>query len=325
MLGLIISSVILTTNPVTAIVFLLACITLLVGFLFAYFDNSTKTIDLSQIKELKYITKKENLERLKEYSVEKIKAVDLGKVAHFGRFLLLKPRQIQSNVTKKELLQVTKESFMSNFRLLTQKPYHFTIFWLMMVIAGFGFWDTFVATFQVDFLSKLITINHDNILVRSHILSGYILLGVLVIPVFVMQNLFAKLSKSIGVFTVITAGICLSGVSIFFFGSFSNIGLVMLFGFLNSFGFAATMPLAQATFLEVYNTAYAEKYNLAELDSHTSAAPLKMFLNLANVLGLVIGGMLVSGIGFNQFFLFFGVSLLVILGVSLAWKKKINV
>ena len=43
------------------------------------------------------------------------------------------------------------------------------------------------------------------------------------------------------------------------------------------------MPLAMATFSEKYNIEYAKKYNLKEIDSNSSAAPLKILINLANV------------------------------------------
>ncbi len=49
------------------------------------------------------------------------------------------------------------------------------------------------------------------------------------------------------------------------------------------------MPLAQATFLDTYNTHYSEKFALKEIDSNASAAPLKMLLNFANIVGLVLG------------------------------------
>jgi len=43
------------------------------------------------------------------------------------------------------------------------------------------------------------------------------------------------------------------------------------------------MPIAQATFSEKYNVEYAKKFNLKEIDSTVSAAPLKVILNSANV------------------------------------------
>jgi len=44
------------------------------------------------------------------------------------------------------------------------------------------------------------------------------------------------------------------------------------------------MPTSQAEFSSEYNNTYAEKKNLKTIDSNASRAPLKMLLNLANVL-----------------------------------------
>ena len=43
------------------------------------------------------------------------------------------------------------------------------------------------------------------------------------------------------------------------------------------------MPLAQSDFSDEYNQVYSDKNNLTEIDSNASSAPLKMVLNLANV------------------------------------------
>jgi hypothetical protein len=70
---------------------------------------------------------------------------------------------------------------------------------------------------------------------------------------------------------------------------FQTFELVLILGLLNSIGYAAAMPLSQADFSDEYNQVYAEKGKLSEIDSNASSAPLKMLLNLANVVGLVLG------------------------------------
>jgi hypothetical protein len=45
---------------------------------------------------------------------------------------------------------------------------------------------------------------------------------------------------------------------------------------------------------------------LTEIDSNASAAPLKMVLNLANVVGLILGGLLIAIVGFNGTFFVLG-------------------
>jgi len=44
------------------------------------------------------------------------------------------------------------------------------------------------------------------------------------------------------------------------------------------------MPISQASFSEMYNSDYAKKFNLHEIDTTVSAAPLKVILNIANVI-----------------------------------------
>lgn len=88
----------------------------------------------------------------------------------------------------------------------------------------------------------------------------------------------------------------------FLFGVFSGFVIILILGIGNSIGYAAAMPLAQGEFSDIYNQEYAKKANLTEIDSNASSAPLKMVLNLANVVGLVLGGTLVAIIGFNGTF-----------------------
>ena len=113
-------------------------------------------------------------------------------------------------------------------------------------------------------------------------------------PVFAFQIPFIMMSKKMGHYAIITFGTFLSAGAVLCF-LYPNPGLLFLvFGLINSTGYAAGMPLSQAVFSEMYNEHYAKKYNLVEIDSHTSAAPLKILINLANVLGLVIGGTILT-------------------------------
>ena len=53
---------------------------------------------------------------------------------------------------------------------------------------------------------------------------------------------------------------------------------------MNSIGYSICMSVSVATFLEAYNTIYARKKNLTEIDANASAAPLKILQNFANVI-----------------------------------------
>ncbi len=150
------------------------------------------------------------------------------------------------------------------------------------------------------------------------------MLGVLAIPAFVTQEFFISLAKKIGTFWVATFGLLVSGISIILFAFVGGIPFVILFGVLNSLGYAAGMGLAQGGFLELYNSEYAKKQNLTEIDSNASASPMKMIQNAANVLGLTLGGLLLAIFGFTGFFVFFGIALISLAAVSLVKKSMLT-
>lgn len=52
------------------------------------------------------------------------------------------------------------------------------------------------------------------------------------------------------------------------------------------------MSTGQNQFLNIYNRIYAEHQSLTEIDANASSGPMKVIQNLANVIGLVFGGLL---------------------------------
>jgi MFS family permease len=322
--GLLVAGVIIPLSPIAAIVSLIFVIVILIVFLARFFDNPTETVRLSDISRLKLVMEKENIEKMREFSVEKIRKIDLAEFAKKEKFVFLKPIEVREQVSFKELVETTKIEFRSAYDILFAPPVSYTLMWVFVITLLFGFWDTFVATFQIDFLQKLLEVNSGNEIVRTKLVSAYLLLGLLVIPVFLMQSFFIGLSKRIGVYAVVLSGLFLSSFSVMLFGYSTDLSLVMLFGFLNSFGYAAAMPLAQALFLDTYNALHAEKHDLREIDSNASAAPLKMLLNFANIVGLLVGGALVSLLGFDQFFFVFGFLLFALAAASIAMRSEIK-
>lgn len=88
------------------------------------------------------------------------------------------------------------------------------------------------------------------------------------------------------------------------------------------------MGIAQGMFLDVYNGFYAKKFDLKEIDSNASASPMKIIQNLANVIGLCLGGLLLAifgmlGLGFAGFFAVFGAALLAGAFMSIKYRKLI--
>lgn len=52
------------------------------------------------------------------------------------------------------------------------------------------------------------------------------------------------------------------------------------------------MSTGQNQFLDTYNQLYAKEQNLTEINANASSGPMKVVQNLANVIGLVFGGIL---------------------------------
>ena len=202
----------------------------------------------------------------------------------------------------------------------------------------FGAWDTFAASFLLDYLAGFAPSFH------------YILLACIAIPAYLAQGIFIKLSGKIGVFATISIGLSLGIFSMIGFvfvipdpetlGATAKsasdiitdipsalpwqaIAMLLLFGVVNSLGYAASMSLAQEGFLTSYNTTYAEKLKLSEIDANASSAPMKIVQNLANVFGLILGGVLLALLGYKMFFALFGILLVTALVITIKWRKNL--
>lgn len=293
-------------------------------FIVVYFDNSKLTINVNfaDISKLKVISAKDTLESVKQYTVTQIKKTDFANMAAGMKFIFLKPLQIRGTVDVKEIIETTKKDIWSFVDILIHPPLSHKLLIMSAVVVFFGFWDTFVVTFLVDFLDKIINSNRDNLLLQTKLFTGYVFIAILAIPAFGAQIPFINLSKKIGTFFVIFFGVILSGISMFLFGLFEGFVPILILGILNSVGYAAAMPLAQGEFSDVYNQVYATKQKLVEIDSNASAAPLKMILNLANVFGLIMGGFFVGVFGFNGTFFFFGAVLMGIFVLTMIQKTE---
>lgn len=209
-----------------------AFILFLAAFIASFFDNDARTVTLADVAKLKVIAKKPNIEKLKEYAVGYIAKTDFSKLASEAKLIFLKPLTLRTDFDPKSILPETKKAIFSIRKVLFETPYHYGLLWLITMILSFGFWDTFAASFLIDFLAKLSTGPS----------FAYAILGVIAIPAFVTQDAFIKLSKRIGVLPVVMFGLFMSGISILFLALFSeNVGLVILCGIFNSLGYAAGM------------------------------------------------------------------------------------
>lgn len=320
LIWLIISWIILAfPNKIFTLILFLFFVIILIIFVSKYFDNAFSSVDFSQISKLKIITQKEGIEKMKEYVSAQVKKTDFAEIAKKGsKYLFLKPMEVKWTVNFKELIETTKQEFKTAYSVIFWNPQKFVITWSIISIFLFWFWDTFAATFLVDFLKKF-EINSGFIMV-----SAYILLWLIAIPAFVTPELFINIAKKIWGFPVVLFGILLSGTSMLFFWFSSSVVILIMFWVMNSLGYWAAMTLSQETFLSSYNNHCADKLWLKEIDSNASAAPLKMLQNIWNVIGLTTWGLLVTILGYTWFFIVFALALLWFFIFTIIRRKEIE-
>lgn len=227
---------ILSFNIFLAVSILVVFIVLFLIFIVIYFDNSKLTINVNfaDISKLKIISVKETLESVKQYTITQIKKTDFANVAAGMKFIFLKPLQLRRTVNIKEMVETVKEDIRSFADVLLNPPLSHRLLIMSVIVVFFGFWDTFVVTFLVDFLDKIINSNRDILLLQTKLFTGYVFIAILAIPAFGTQLPFINLSKRIGTLFIIFFGVILSGVSIFLFGFFDGFVPVLVLGLLNS-------------------------------------------------------------------------------------------
>ncbi|MFZ4462175.1 MAG: MFS transporter [Patescibacteria group bacterium] len=314
LLGLLVSGFVLALNPTAAVIILNVFIVILIAFIFSYFDSSTRTITLADIQKLKVIAKRENLEKIKEYAIGYVAKTDFAALAQEVKLIFIRPASIKDEkFSIQMLIPETKKELFSIKKTIAELPFNIGLLWFVSLILIFGFWDTFAAGFLIEYFAKLPTGQE----------FAYIFLGMVAIPAFVMQDPMIKLSKRIGVFPVALFGVIISGVSLLLLSIVDSTAMIVIAGMCNSVGFAAGMGISQGGFLDLYNSEFAKKEGLVEIDSNASASPMKIVQNLANVAGMMLGGTLLAVFGFQGFFAVFGLAILAFAGFSFVKKSMI--
>lgn len=207
-LGLGLSGVILSLGNVMALIFLGVIIFALLLFTVKFFDNSSETITLDDVKEFTISVKQLNAESVKERLSQTIAKTDLQKVVENAKYLFIKPKQISpdAKIPWKEVMQSTKREFVVIWSIISHSPMHYALIWGLTLVLIFGFWDTFASSFLIDYL--------DGIKAGW----GYILLAVIGIPGIVLQEVAIKIGQKIGDKNIGLIGLALSTVSLIMMG-----------------------------------------------------------------------------------------------------------
>ncbi len=318
LIGLVLSGVVLSFSPTIAVVFLAIIIAWFLAFTIRFFDNSMDSVNIADITSFRVSVQRWNWENVKEYITETIAKVDLEKVVSGAKYLMLKPKQtaIGDSIPWKDVFVSSKREFAIIWEICMHKPMHISLFWTITLVLTFWFWDTFASSFLLQFLDQM--------------KPGwsYILLAMIGIPWIVLQETASKIGAKIGVKTIGIIGLTLSGGSLILMGIFtlgSSISpiLIIFLALINSLGYACGMSTGQNQFLDMYNRIYADHEWLTEINANASSGPMKVIQNLANVIGLVIGWVLVA-FWFPAFFILFGLVIFAILGWTIREKQSIQ-
>ena len=315
--GLVLSWIILSINPTFAIISLWIIITLFLLFTSRFFDNSEESINVSDIVSFTIAVKSLNKENIREYLSEKINVHELPKIIENAKYIFLKPHSKEkSKFDKWVFIAECKKNFLSISKILGHMPIYTLIYWTMSLVLIFWFWDTFATTFLIDFLNG--------------IKPGwsYIMLAFIALPALGLQEYAGKIASKVWLKTVAFIGLGLSGFSLIGMGIFAwswNGIIILSLALLNSVGYSCGMSLGQNWFLESYNKIYASSNNLTEIDASAAAWPMKILQNLANVIGLMLWGIILGIFGYSGFFILFGITILAVLGWSIKRKDALDI
>lgn len=325
MIWLVFSWVLLAMNiKIALIIFVILTIFFLI-FVWKYFDNGKETISLNNLRKIRLDSFKLDIWKSWKKFSQNISTKNLMQITKNTSVIFLKPLETKWKIDFAEIYEFTVLNFKRFIKIIFQAPRNLMMFWVFFILMQFSFWDTFVSTFLIDFLEDLTKADVNNPLLASWFVTGYVLLWVIAIPGFVLQDPFINLSKKIWEFKVLMIWTILSWLSLFLFWFFSdNVSMILLLWIINSVWYAAVIWVWQWLFSERYNVLYAIRNNLKQIDSTISAAPLKMVLNLANVVWLFFGSMIVTMLWYGWFFFVFGWLLIWLFIYSVVNYEKIN-
>lgn len=327
MLWLVVSWLLLALNIKLAIIVFIFIIVWFLFFLLKYFNNSEETITIDNIKKLKIDSFKLDLGKKAQKISQSITTKNLMELTKKTKVIFIKPIEANKKIDYKEIYDFTVLNFKRFIKVIFLMPRNLMMLWIFFILMQFSFWDTFVSTFFVDFIKDVKEVDSWNqILQRTDwLITWYVWLWIIAIPWFILQDPFINLSKKFWEFNTLMLWTFISGLSLFFFGFFTdNFTMILILWIINSVWYAAVIWVWQWLFSERYNVLYAVKNELKQIDSTVSAAPLKIVLNLANVVWLILWSLIVSYMWFGAFFIVFGWLLLWLFVYSVLNYTKIN-
>ena len=292
-----------------------------------FFDNGDETLTLNSLKKLKIDSFKLDMWKKKSKKISQvISTKNLMDLTKKTKVIFIKPIEANKKIDWKEIYDYTILNFKRFIKILFSVPRNLMILWLFFILMQFSFWDTFVSTFFVQYIKDVTDADSWNqIIANTQFISWYAWLWIIAIPWFLLQDPFINLSKKFWEFNILMLWAFLSGASLVLFWFYSkDFTMILILWLINSVWYAAVIWVWQWLFSERYNVLYALKNSLKQIDSTVSAAPLKIILNLANVIWLILWAFIVQTMWFEAFFIGFGWLLLWLFTFSIVKYKAIN-
>jgi hypothetical protein len=71
------------------------------------------------------------------------------------KIIFIKPTEPKNKIDYKEVYDITVLNFQRFIKVIFKIPRNLMILWLFFILMQFSFWDTFVATFFVDYIKEI--------------------------------------------------------------------------------------------------------------------------------------------------------------------------
>lgn len=324
---LILSWLILALQPFIAVVVFILILLLYIFLTKRYFDNSFVEVK-SDIMKIKLLKKEDNNKWKNDYKTEVVdNKSDLKEKTKNKKIIFLKPVKVKDQIDINEIIQWTIDDLKSFAKIMFQAPYNYRLLVIWWIFVIFGFWDNFVTTFLIDYIDEILWHNQEE-LRKFHVqnvMTAYVFIWIICIPAFWAQIPLVSIAQKIWVWKIMIPWLLLSGISMFIFWFASSIYVLLLAWVMNWIWYASCLPISQWEFSWEYNSTYAEKNNLKEIDASASSAPIKMLANLANVLWLCIWWALLQIFGYAATFSFLWLILLLLFYCSSFARKRLKI
>lgn len=121
-------------SPKLIIFSLVFIIAMVIYFTTRFFDNNEETVTLADITHLSVSLQKNSLQNIKEYALEKVSKAELKAMMEKTKYIFLKPKQLKQSLKVSELISETKDTMITTFKILLQKPANITIYWTVIVV-----------------------------------------------------------------------------------------------------------------------------------------------------------------------------------------------